>query len=59
MLFVLFWIVLCVFVGVFANVRRGRNGFGWFVLALFISPLLSGLLVAILEPLEGPIYITR
>jgi hypothetical protein len=38
------WIGLAVVVGVAAN-SRGRSGFGWFVLAVVISPLLAGLLV--------------
>ena len=45
------WILLCltltalpVWVGVVAS-KRGRNGFGWFFLAVFISPLIAGLLL--------------
>ena len=36
----LIWIALSVAVGAAAN-ARGRNGFGWFLLAIFISPLLA------------------
>jgi hypothetical protein len=45
------WVLLCVtlaalpvWVGVVAS-KRGRNGVGWFFLALFISPLIAGLLL--------------
>jgi steroid 5-alpha reductase family enzyme len=41
---ILFWIGFAVVVGVGAN-TRGRNGPGWGVLALAISPLLAGLLL--------------
>jgi hypothetical protein len=40
----LFWIGFAVVVGVAAN-TRGRNGTGWCLLALAISPLLAGLLL--------------
>jgi hypothetical protein len=39
-----FWIAFAIIVGVAAN-TRGRNGGGWFILALAISPLIAGLLV--------------
>jgi hypothetical protein len=41
---ILFWLAFAVIVGVAAN-TRGRNGGGWFILAVLISPLLAGLLV--------------
>jgi hypothetical protein len=40
--YLIVWILLSVVVGVGAN-TRGRNGFGWFLLSLVISPLLAGL----------------
>ena len=50
---VLIWLGLAVIVGVAAN-TRGRNGFGWFLLAVLISPLLAGLLVlALSRPAAG------
>ena len=45
----LFWIGLAVIVGVGAN-TRGRSGFGWFILAILISPIIAGLLVLALGP---------
>jgi len=39
-LFILFWIVLALVVGVLA-VGRGRKGFGWTILACLISPPLA------------------
>jgi hypothetical protein len=40
----LFWIGFAVVVGVIAG-NRGRSGFGWFLLACIISPLLAAILV--------------
>ncbi|HEY2242607.1 MAG TPA: hypothetical protein VGH47_00100 [Xanthobacteraceae bacterium] len=51
------WLFFAVLTGVFAQVRRNRNGFGWFMLSLLISPLFAFPLVAILrEPVArlGP-----
>ncbi len=42
-----FWVGFSVVVGVLAS-SRGRSGFGWFLLSCLISPLLAGLLVAVL-----------
>jgi hypothetical protein len=56
--FILFWIGFAVVVGVAAN-NRGRNGVGWGLLALIISPILAGLLLLALprpapaDPLAG------
>jgi hypothetical protein len=51
MFWLIIWLVLAVVVGVAAN-SRGRNGFGWFVLGIVISPLIAGLLLAILPDLR-------
>jgi hypothetical protein len=49
-----FWLGLAIIVGVGAN-TRGRNGPGWFLLALIISPLLAALLLlALPKKLERP-----
>jgi hypothetical protein len=57
MLLLLAWLSLCVAVGMFASVRRNRNGFGWGVLAFFISPALAGVFVAILRERQGPVIV--
>jgi xanthine/uracil permease len=49
-LFFITWIFLSCMVALFASQRRGRNGIGWGWLALFISPVLAGIWVAILPP---------
>ena len=49
---VLFWLVLAIIVGVAAN-TRGRSGFGWFLLAAIISPLIAGLLLLALPRISG------
>jgi hypothetical protein len=40
------WLLLSAVVGVFASGRRNRSGFGWFVLAVVISPLVAFLFLA-------------
>lgn len=45
---VLFWLIAAAVVGVIAS-NRGRSGFGWFILACLISPLLAGILVLVLR----------
>jgi len=47
----LLWIGIAVIVGVAAN-TRGRSGFGWFLLAVILSPLIAGLLVLALPTLR-------
>lgn len=39
---IFFWLLFAVVVGMIAS-SRGRSGFGWFILACLISPLLAGL----------------
>jgi hypothetical protein len=52
LLSILFWCAaFSVLVGVFAHYRRNRNGIGWAALSFVISPLLTGILVAILPAL--------
>jgi hypothetical protein len=43
------WIALSVAVGMFANIRRNRNGIHWFLFALFGSPFLAFIFLAILR----------
>jgi hypothetical protein len=43
---------LAVLCGIMAN-KRGRNGFGYFMLALIISPLLCALLLFALGKADG------
>ena len=51
------WLVAASLVGLFASVRRNRSGIGWFFLALLISPLLAGIIVAILKAADGNITV--
>lgn len=46
------WLLLALVVGVAAS-GRGRSGFGWFVLAVVLSPLIAGLLVLAMPSLKG------
>ena len=50
MIIILSWFVLATIVGAAAD-GRGRSRFGWFVLALILSPL-AGVLLAILPDLR-------
>lgn len=51
---VLVWLFLAALVGVLAD-RRGRMGFGWFVLSVMFSPLLMLLLVLVLRDASLPV----
>lgn len=42
----LFWIGFAIAVGIWAS-NRGRSGFGWFLLACIISPLLAAIFLAV------------
>jgi hypothetical protein len=44
------WVVLAFVIGVAAQ-RRDRSGFGWFLLAILLSPLIVGILLAVLPDL--------
>lgn len=43
----LFYFIFAAAVGFIAS-RRGRSGFGWFLLAVFISPLISVIVLALI-----------
>lgn len=47
----LFWIVISVLVGVFAS-SKNRSGFGWGLLSLLISPVITLIIVALLPRKE-------
>jgi hypothetical protein len=47
MVFLFFYFIFSIIIGAVAT-SRGRSGFGWFLLALLISPLLSLIIVLIL-----------
>jgi hypothetical protein len=51
-MWVFFWVMFAVVVGVFAS-SKGRSGFGWGLLSLVISPLLGFLFVAVLPNLKA------
>jgi hypothetical protein len=59
MMIFLFWIALSVAVGMFASIRRNRNGIGWFFAALIFSPLLAGIFVAIARPREDDLRLSN
>lgn len=41
---IFFWLLFAVIIGMMAS-GRGRSGFGWFILACLISPLVAGVFV--------------
>jgi hypothetical protein len=47
------WFLFAALVGVFAE-ARGRNGVRWWLLSVFISPLLGMVLIGLLPPLKRP-----
>ena len=44
---ILFYILLSVVTGVLAKAKLGRNGFAWFLIAVFMTPLFSCLFLII------------
>ena len=44
---IFFWLIFAILVGMLAG-KRGRSGFGWFLVAAVISPLLAVLLLLVL-----------
>lgn len=48
----LLWVFFAIAAGMFASIRRGRSGGGWFLIALFFSPLVAFVLLAILKPID-------
>lgn len=49
---ILIWFVFSIIVAVAAN-ARGRNAFGWFILACVISPLLAVVILLVLPSRGG------
>ena len=49
--FVVLWFAIAIIVGIAAD-TRGRNGFGWFTIAVLLSPLIAGLLLLALPRVE-------
>lgn len=56
--FVIGWLIFAVIVGVIAGSRK-RSGFGWFLLAVLISPLLALILVLALGVPKPPAEATK
>lgn len=49
-----FWVLLAIAVGIWAS-NKGRSGFGWFLLAMLLSPLLGFIFCAIAKDLSRPV----
>jgi hypothetical protein len=49
---VLGWLFFSIAAGMFAHIRRNRNGIGWFFVAIFFTPLVAFVLLAILQVKE-------
>ena len=45
-MFIIVWLFLSILVGVFASSKK-RNGFGWFILSLIISPLITFIIILV------------
>jgi len=50
---VFLWLVLSILIGIGAS-TKGLSGFGWFLLALLLSPLIAGLIVLGLPSRKAP-----
>jgi len=55
----LLWVFFCVAAGLFAAVRRNRNGIGWFFVAFFFSPVVAFVLLLILLPADPLKLVTK
>ena len=42
-----FWLLLCAFIGYYAD-RKGRSMWAWGLAAVFISPLIVGIVLALM-----------
>lgn len=51
-MFIIFWIVFSILVGIFASSKQ-RSGVGWFFLSLIISPLIGFIIVLVAGPPAG------
>lgn len=49
--FFVFWFLFAIAVGIFAG-NRGRSGFLWFLLSLFVSPILTFIFVFVMKDLS-------
>lgn len=49
---IFFWLFFAILVAMLAG-KRGRSGFGWFLLSAIISPLLAVLLLLVLDNLSA------
>jgi hypothetical protein len=46
---VVFWIFFCVLVAVYAG-AKGRSGIGFFLLSVFLTPLIGFIIAVIMQP---------
>ena len=46
--FFFFWLVLSILAGAYANSKK-RSGFGWFLISIVLSPLISFIILAIIS----------
>lgn len=53
---VLFWFIFSIVIGIVAS-HRGRTGFGWFLLAILLSPVLMFILLVCLPSLKPPVSV--
>lgn len=47
----IFWLILCAVAGKIAD-QKGRSGWGYFIIAFFLSPLIGILLAAVLPTIQ-------
>jgi hypothetical protein len=51
--FFLFWLILSIVAGAYAN-SKNRSGFGWFLLSIILSPIITLIILAILSNRTTP-----
>lgn len=51
-IFVFFWLLWSVLVGVFAS-KRGRSGIGWFLVSVVLSPLIAFIILLVIRDIAS------
>ena len=44
------YLFICIGVGWLAHAKKGRSGFGFFILSLFLTPVVGGIILLIVKP---------
>tara|TARA_R110002167_G_scaffold329681_1_gene536355 strand:+ start:80 stop:346 length:267 start_codon:yes stop_codon:yes gene_type:complete len=51
---IVLWIIFAILVGVYAN-SKGRSGFGFFLIAALLSPLIGFIIALVVSPINSKV----